>query len=83
MREFGYSRRRSPASSGRSVLNAQNCGSITSRPARRTTMWRGLFLTHICESPNGWADGWFDDLGKSISTRMSSARRLGKKCVAL
>lgn len=64
MREFGYSEEEITRIIGQSVLNAQELRKYYIEASKKNNHVAGLFLTHICESPNGWADGWFDDLGE-------------------
>ncbi len=64
MGEYGYSDEEIDRIIGQSVLNAQELRKYYLEASKQNNHVAGLFLTHIFESPNGWADGWFDDLGE-------------------
>ncbi len=64
MREAGYSEEEIDTIIAQSVLNAQEIRKFFLEASKANNNVAGLFLTHISESPNGWADGWFDDLNK-------------------
>lgn len=62
MRENGYSEEQIDAVIEESVQNAQELRKYYIEAAKSFDGVGGLFLTHISESANGWADGWLDDL---------------------
>lgn len=62
MRDAGYTEAQIDAVIEQSVLNAQELRKYYLEKSKSEEAVAGLFLTHIFESPNGWADGWFDDL---------------------
>lgn len=64
LREYGYSEEEIDRIIQQSVLNAQELRKYYIEASKQNNHVAGLFLTHIFESPNGWADGWFDDLGQ-------------------
>ncbi len=64
MRDAGYTEEQVQAVIQASVDNAQELRKFYLEASKANSTVAGLFLTHIFESPNGWADGWFDDLYK-------------------
>ena len=64
MQEAGYTQEQTRAVIQASVENAQELRKYYLEASKAREGVAGLFLTHIFESPNGWADGWFDDLYK-------------------
>lgn len=62
MRDAGYTEEQIDTVIQESVLNAQEMRKYYLEASKAHEGVAGLFLTHIFESPNGWADGWFDDL---------------------
>ena len=64
MREAGYTEEQIDTVIQESVQNAQEMRKYYLEASKAHEGVAGLFLTHIFESPNGWADGWFDDLYK-------------------
>lgn len=62
MRQAGYSEEEIDTIIAQSVGNAQEIRKYFIEASKSNGQVAGLFLTHIFESPNGWADGWFDDL---------------------
>ena len=62
MRDAGYTEEQIDMVIRESVDNAQNLRKYYLEASKAHEGVAGLFLTHIFESPNGWADGWFDDL---------------------
>lgn len=64
MRDAGYTEEQIDEIIAQSVLNAQELRKFYIEASKTNNHVAGLFLTHISESPNGWADGWFDDLNQ-------------------
>lgn len=64
MRNAGYTEQQIDEIIAQSVLNAQELRKFYIEASKTNDHVAGLFLTHISESPNGWADGWFDDLNQ-------------------
>lgn len=64
LRDAGYSEEQVQSVIAQSVLNAQELRKYYIEASKTNNHVAGLFLTHISESPNGWADGWFDDLNQ-------------------
>ena len=62
MRKNGYSEEQIDLVIGESVQNAQEIRKYYIEASKSFDGVGGLFLTHISESANGWADGWLDDL---------------------
>ena len=62
MRDAGYTEEQIDMVIQESVGNAQELRKYYLEASKAHEGVAGLFLTHIFESPNGWADGWFDDL---------------------
>ena len=62
MRDTGYTEEQIDMVIQESVGNAQDLRKYYLEASKAHEGVAGLFLTHIFESPNGWADGWFDDL---------------------
>ena len=62
MRDAGYTEEQIDMVIRESVDNAQDLRKYYLEASKAHEGVAGLFLTHIFESPNGWADGWFDDL---------------------
>ncbi len=62
MRDAGYTEEQIDMVIQESVENAQELRKYYLEASKEHEGVAGLFLTHIFESPNGWADGWFDDL---------------------
>lgn len=62
MRENGYDEEQIDMVIEESRQNAQELRKYYIEAAKSFDGVGGLFLTHISESANGWADGWLDDL---------------------